>query len=77
MFEVWYVFLLQEFHAKYYHPSNGRFWFYGDDDPTKRLAVLDAYLKYVVFWCFGRGVLPHFAACCVVVGGSRSCSLLT
>lgn len=35
----------QEFHAKYYHPSNGRFWFYGDDDPTKRLAVLDAYLS--------------------------------
>ncbi|KAF8058036.1 PREP1 [Scenedesmus sp. PABB004] len=34
----------QEFHAKYYHPSNGRFWFYGDDDPTKRLALLDAYL---------------------------------
>lgn len=35
----------QEFHAKYYHPSNGRFWFYGDDDPTKRLAILDSYLS--------------------------------
>jgi Zn-dependent M16 (insulinase) family peptidase len=35
----------QQFHARYYHPSNGRFWFYGDDDPTKRLEVLDAYLS--------------------------------
>ncbi|KIY93076.1 hypothetical protein MNEG_14887 [Monoraphidium neglectum] len=34
----------QDFHARYYHPSNGRFWFYGDDDPVKRLAILDAYL---------------------------------
>ncbi|EFJ46930.1 hypothetical protein VOLCADRAFT_81738 [Volvox carteri f. nagariensis] len=35
----------QQFHAKYYHPSNARFWFYGDDDPVKRLALLDAYLS--------------------------------
>ncbi|GIL59926.1 hypothetical protein Vafri_14582 [Volvox africanus] len=35
----------QQFHAKYYHPSNARFWFYGDDDPVKRLALLDSYLK--------------------------------
>ncbi|GIL59935.1 hypothetical protein Vafri_14588 [Volvox africanus] len=35
----------QQFHAKYYHPSNARFWFYGDDDPVKRLELLDSYLK--------------------------------
>jgi Zn-dependent M16 (insulinase) family peptidase len=35
----------QDFHARYYHPSNGRFWFYGDDDATKRLQILDAYLR--------------------------------
>ncbi|KAI8467060.1 MAG: peptidase M16C associated-domain-containing protein [Monoraphidium minutum] len=34
----------QDFHSKYYHPSNGRFWFYGDDDPAKRLEILNAYL---------------------------------
>jgi len=34
----------QDFHARYYHPSNGRFWFYGDDDPEKRLQLLAAYL---------------------------------
>jgi Zn-dependent M16 (insulinase) family peptidase len=36
----------QDFHARYYHPSNGRFWFYGDDDATKRLQILDAYLRW-------------------------------
>lgn len=30
----------QDFHAKFYHPTNARFWFYGDDDPTKRLEIL-------------------------------------
>uniref|UniRef100_A0A383WCE6 Peptidase M16C associated domain-containing protein n=1 Tax=Tetradesmus obliquus TaxID=3088 RepID=A0A383WCE6_TETOB len=35
----------QDFHARYYHPSNGRFWFYGDDDADKRLQILDAYLS--------------------------------
>jgi hypothetical protein len=30
----------QEFHGKYYHPSNARIWFYGDDDPTERLRIL-------------------------------------
>lgn len=33
------------FHDKYYHPSNGRFYFYGDDDPEERLRILDAYLQ--------------------------------
>ena len=36
--------LLQDFHARYYHPSNARFWFYGDDPPEERLALLARYL---------------------------------
>lgn len=31
----------KDFHAKYYHPSNSRVYFYGDDDPLKRLELLD------------------------------------
>ncbi|GER42193.1 presequence protease [Striga asiatica] len=34
----------QEFHRKYYHPSNARIWFYGDDDPSERLRILSEYL---------------------------------
>ncbi|TQE11299.1 hypothetical protein C1H46_003033 [Malus baccata] len=34
----------KEFHRKYYHPSNARIWFYGDDDPTERLPILSEYL---------------------------------
>ncbi|KAK4747804.1 hypothetical protein SAY87_014390 [Trapa incisa] len=34
----------QEFHQKYYHPSNARIWFYGDDDPNERLRILNEYL---------------------------------
>ncbi|PUZ77749.1 hypothetical protein GQ55_1G398800 [Panicum hallii var. hallii] len=33
----------KEFHSKYYHPSNARIWFYGDDDPKERLRVLSEY----------------------------------
>jgi len=33
------------FHAHYYHPSNARIFFYGDDDPAKRLELLDVYLR--------------------------------
>lgn len=36
--------LLQDFHARYYHPSNARIWFYGDDDPEERLRLLSLYL---------------------------------
>jgi hypothetical protein len=32
------------FHRRYYHPSNARLYFYGNDDPTERLRLLDAYL---------------------------------
>ncbi|KAJ4716340.1 presequence protease 1, chloroplastic/mitochondrial-like [Melia azedarach] len=34
----------KEFHCKYYHPSNARIWFYGDDDPNERLRILSEYL---------------------------------
>jgi Zn-dependent M16 (insulinase) family peptidase len=35
----------RDFHRTYYHPSNARIFFYGDDDPAKRLDVLQEYLK--------------------------------
>ena len=31
---------VQEFHSKFYHPSNARIWFYGDDDPNQRLRTI-------------------------------------
>ncbi|KAH6557476.1 hypothetical protein KP509_1Z112400 [Ceratopteris richardii] len=34
----------QEFHRKFYHPSNARIRFYGDDDPNERLYLISAYL---------------------------------
>ncbi len=33
------------FHAAYYHPSNSRIFFYGDDNPEERLRIMDDYLK--------------------------------
>ena len=33
------------FHERYYHPSNARITFYGDDDPQERLRLLDVYLS--------------------------------
>ena len=33
------------FHRKYYHPSNARIYFYGDDPPTQRLRLVNEYLK--------------------------------
>jgi Zn-dependent M16 (insulinase) family peptidase len=35
---------LKSFHARYYHPSNARLFFHGDDDPSERLRLLDAWL---------------------------------
>lgn len=34
----------RHFHETYYHPSNARIFMYGDDDPTERLRLLNAYL---------------------------------
>ena len=36
---------LKNFHSKYYHPSNAKFWFYGDDPPERRLELLDGFLS--------------------------------
>lgn len=36
---------LVAFHRKYYHPSNARIYYYGDDDPVERLRRMDAYLS--------------------------------
>jgi Zn-dependent M16 (insulinase) family peptidase len=33
------------FHEKYYHPSNACVFFYGDDDPKKRLKLINDYMK--------------------------------
>ena len=33
------------FHERYYHPSNARLYFYGDDDPDERLRLANDYLK--------------------------------
>ncbi|HDR16576.1 MAG TPA: peptidase M16 [Desulfobacteraceae bacterium] len=33
------------FHSRFYHPSNARFYFCGDDPSDRRLAVLDEYLR--------------------------------
>jgi Zn-dependent M16 (insulinase) family peptidase len=33
------------FHTRYYHPSNAQIIFYGDDDPAKRLDLLDQVLS--------------------------------
>ncbi|MBL7213338.1 MAG: insulinase family protein, partial [Desulfobacteraceae bacterium] len=35
----------QAFHAKYYHPSNARIYFYGDDDSDERLKITSGYLE--------------------------------
>lgn len=32
------------FHETYYHPSNSFIYFYGDDDPAERLAIIDRWL---------------------------------
>ncbi len=33
------------FHQTYYHPSNARIYFYGDDPPEERLRITDEYLR--------------------------------
>ncbi|MCQ2445068.1 MAG: insulinase family protein, partial [Mailhella sp.] len=35
----------RSFHASYYHPSNARFFFWGDDDEEARLALLEKALE--------------------------------
>jgi Zn-dependent M16 (insulinase) family peptidase len=33
-----------DFHGKFYHPSNAKIFFYGDDDVETRLKIMDEYL---------------------------------
>ena len=33
------------FHQRYYHPSNARLFFYGDDNPDDRLRLLNSWLR--------------------------------
>lgn len=43
----------QDFHRKFYHPSNARIWFYGDDDLDKRLEILHS--EAILPWdCLGH-----------------------
>jgi len=35
----------KSFHETYYHPSNSFIFFYGNDDPDKRLKLMEGYLK--------------------------------
>jgi len=35
----------KHFHDTYYHPSNSRIFFYGDDDPEQRLRLIDKALQ--------------------------------
>ena len=34
-----------DFHKTYYHPSNARFFFYGNDDPAYRLTLIDSVIQ--------------------------------
>jgi len=36
----------ESFHQRYYHPSNARIFFFGDDDPEQRLRLLNDYLNH-------------------------------
>ncbi|MGC8490889.1 MAG: insulinase family protein [Syntrophobacteraceae bacterium] len=35
----------KSFYQTFYHPSNARIFFYGNDDPDRRLEILEEYLK--------------------------------
>ncbi len=35
----------KSFHDRFYHPSNARIYFYGNDDPDRRLEIIEEYLK--------------------------------
>src|SRR5690606_4307485 len=34
----------KQFHETYYHPSNAKIWFYGDDDPDERLRIINEFI---------------------------------
>ncbi len=35
----------KSFHDRFYHPSNAMIYFFGNDDPDRRLEIIDEYLK--------------------------------
>ena len=35
----------KNFHETFYHPSNARIFFYGNDDPVRRMEILEEYLS--------------------------------
>ncbi len=35
----------KNFHARFYHPSNSKIYFYGNDDPEERCRIVNEYLK--------------------------------
>lgn len=49
----------KEFHVRHYHPSNARIFFYGDDDPEKRLEIIDEYLDKFERIDIDSGVYPQ------------------
>jgi len=46
----------EAFYASHYHPSNARIFFYGDDDPERRLDILEEYLDEFEAGVAGPGV---------------------
>ena len=54
----------KRFHDDFYHPSNARIYFYGDDDPEQRLALLHDYLSDYEAHSVDStiGTQPRFAA---------------
>ncbi len=49
----------RNFHETYYHPSNSRIVFYGDDDPEQRLKIADSYLQEFDAVVVDTAVPPH------------------
>ena len=52
-----------EFHRTYYHPSNARFFIYGNDDPRSYMALLHEYLQQfdALDVDSGIGLQPRFS----------------
>ncbi len=47
------------FHKTYYHPSNSKIFFYGNDDPKNRLEILHRYLKEFEFLKIDSSIKPQ------------------